>query len=249
MFFRIKPSGPRRYLQIVENVRDGAKTKQSVLCTLGRVDELEASGKLDVLLRSGARHCETAMLVSGLREGTLEAVTSERIGGPMIFGRLWEETGCRKLIEDLIGARGFTAPLERAIFATVLHRLMVSGSDRACERWLEAYRIEGAEKLELHHLYRAMSWLGEPLADQRSATRGVAPDQGRDRGTAVRTAALSVLRPLGRAVRHHVIVLLWRGRTDVRPQRQVQGPSAGPQAGDRWRGARCQRSADLLGDL
>ncbi len=173
MFFRIKPSGPRRYLQIVENVRDGAKTKQSVLCTLGRVDELEASGKLDVLLRSGARHCETAMLVSGLREGTLEAVTSERIGGPMIFGQLWEETGCRKLIEDLIGARGFTAPLERAIFATVLHRLMVSGSDRACERWLEAYRIEGAEKLELHHLYRAMSWLGEPLADQRSATRAL----------------------------------------------------------------------------
>ncbi len=78
MFFRIKPSGPRRYLQIVENVRDGAKTKQSVLCTLGRVDELEASGKLDVLLRSGARHCETAMLVSGLREGTLEAVTTDR---------------------------------------------------------------------------------------------------------------------------------------------------------------------------
>jgi hypothetical protein len=57
MFFRIKPSGDRRYLQIVENTRDGTKTKQSVLCTLGRVDELEVNGKLDVLLRSGARLC------------------------------------------------------------------------------------------------------------------------------------------------------------------------------------------------
>jgi hypothetical protein len=42
MFFRIKPSGDRRYLQIVENSRDGARTRQSVLATLGRVDELEA---------------------------------------------------------------------------------------------------------------------------------------------------------------------------------------------------------------
>ena len=38
MFFRIKPSGDRRYLQIVENTRDGAKTRQSVIATLGRVD-------------------------------------------------------------------------------------------------------------------------------------------------------------------------------------------------------------------
>ena len=70
MFFRIKPSGERRYLQIVENVRDGAKTRQSVLCTLGRIDELEADGKLDVLLRSGTRLCATAMLLSSLRDGT-----------------------------------------------------------------------------------------------------------------------------------------------------------------------------------
>jgi hypothetical protein len=171
MFFRIKPSGDRRYLQIVENTRDGAKTRQSVIATLGRVDELEASGKLDALLRSGARLCESAMLVSSLRRGTLDAVASQRIGAPLVFGRLWEETGCRAVVEKLAGARAFEFPIERAIFATVLHRLMVSGSDRACERWLDAYRIDGADGLELHHLYRAMSWLGEALKDQSGATR------------------------------------------------------------------------------
>jgi hypothetical protein len=178
MFFRIKPSGDRRYLQIVENTRDGSKTKQSVLCTLGRVDELEASGRLDVLLRSGARLCETAMLVSALRERTLENVSSKRIGGPLIFSRLWQETGCRQLIGELLRGREFTIPVERAIFATVLHRLIVSGSDRACERWLEAYAIPDTEGLELHHLYRAMSWLGEELADQSGATR--APRRTKD---------------------------------------------------------------------
>ena len=33
MFFRIKPSGSRRYLQIVENTRDGAKSRQNVIAT------------------------------------------------------------------------------------------------------------------------------------------------------------------------------------------------------------------------
>ena len=178
MFFRIKPSGDRRYLQIVENTRDGAKTRQSVIATLGRVDELEAAGKLDALLRSGARLCETAMLVSSLREGTLDAVASLRIGAPLVFGRLWEETGCRAVVEKLVGDRAFEFPIERAIFATVLHRLMVSGSDRACERWLEAYRIDGTKGLELHHLYRAMTWLGEALKDQSGATR--APRRSKD---------------------------------------------------------------------
>ena len=53
---------------------------------------------------------------------------SLRIGGPLVFGRLWEETGCRAVVEALVGrARAFAFPIERAIFATVLHRLMGVG--------------------------------------------------------------------------------------------------------------------------
>jgi hypothetical protein len=60
--------------------------------------------------------------------------------------------------------------VERAIFLTVLHRLLSPGSDRAAERWREDYAIAGLQGLELHHLYRAMAWLGEPLPDQGGAT-------------------------------------------------------------------------------
>src|SRR6476659_3684290 len=171
MFFRIKPSGERRYLQIVENTRDGASTRQRVLATLGRVEDLEADGRLDALLRSGARFSETAMLISSLQTGTLEASACWRIGAAMIFGRLWEQTGCRKVIERLAGRRGFGFPVERAVFTSVLHRLVVSGSDRACDQWLDAYQIDGTDRLELHQLYRAMAWLGEELTDQSGATR------------------------------------------------------------------------------
>jgi hypothetical protein len=171
MFFRVKASGDRRYLQIVENTRDGAKTRQTVLATLGRAEELEASGKLDALLRSGARLCETAMVLSGLKDGTLEAVSTRRIGAPLVFERLWAESGCQSVINELLAGRQFAFPVERAVFVSVLHRLMVSGSDRACDRWLEAYRVGGAEEIDLHHLYRAMVWLGELLSDQAGATR------------------------------------------------------------------------------
>jgi len=40
MFFREKKSGPRSYLQIVENRREGKKTHQQVIVTLGRMDQL-----------------------------------------------------------------------------------------------------------------------------------------------------------------------------------------------------------------
>ena len=115
MFFRIKLSGERRYLQIVENTRDGVSTRQRVLATLGRVEDLEADGRLDALLRSGARFSDTALLISSLQAGTLETSASLRIGAPMVFGRLWEQTGCHKVIERLAAGRGFGFPVERAV--------------------------------------------------------------------------------------------------------------------------------------
>ena len=51
--------------------------------------------------------------------------------------------------------------MERAIFLSVLNRLFYPGSDRQADRWREDYRIEGTEDLDLHHVYRAMGWLGE----------------------------------------------------------------------------------------
>jgi hypothetical protein len=46
MFFRIKKSGTRGYVQVVENKRVDGTVRQSVIATLGRSDELAASGAL-----------------------------------------------------------------------------------------------------------------------------------------------------------------------------------------------------------
>lgn len=57
--------------------------------------------------------------------------------------------------------------MRAAVFLTVLHRLFDPGSDRAAEVWRKGYAIEGAGELQLHHLYRAMAWLGEALPDDQ----------------------------------------------------------------------------------
>jgi hypothetical protein len=177
MFFRIKPSGPRSYLQIVANRRESGVHRQHVLATIGRVDELAASGGLAALLTSGARLCDQVMLISTLA-GDAEGprLSTHRIGAPLLFGRLWQETGCQAVIEALLAGRGFEFAVERAVFATVLHRIMASGSDRACEKWLADYDVPGVEGLALHHLYRAMAWLGEELpAEQQPGATPFAP--------------------------------------------------------------------------
>jgi hypothetical protein len=169
VFFRRKHVGRHEYLQIVANERVAGRHRQSVIATLGRVDELEQSGTLERLLRSGARFCEQALVLSALERGQAEILTTRRIGAPLIFERLWQETGCAAVIAALAAERGFGFALERAIFLTVLHRLIDPGSDRAAARWRDAYAISCTDELDLHHLYRAMAWLGEELADQRGA--------------------------------------------------------------------------------
>jgi len=171
MFFRTKTSGPRSYLQVVENRWEDGRSRQRVIATLGRLDHLRESGQLDALLASGARLSQSVLLLSAHAQGHLPTLTARRIGPALVFERLWQQTGCQQVIERLLGGRRFEFDPERAIFLTVLHRLFAPGSDRAAEKWKDDYQIDGCESLQLHHLYRAMGWLGEELPEDRQAGR------------------------------------------------------------------------------
>ena len=168
MFARLKNSGRYQYLQIVENRREGQKVVQRVISTIGRLDKLHAKGDVETLVRSLAKYSEKILLV--LSGGSAPSAQSRKIGPSLIFERLWRELGIKKVIKRLLGERKFEFDVERAIFLTVLHRLFVSGSDRSCDKWRRDYVIEGADNLSLHHIYRAMAFLGEEIADQEDAT-------------------------------------------------------------------------------
>jgi transposase len=167
VFIRRKQSGRHEYLQVVHNERVEGRVRQRVIATLGRREELEARGQIDGLLVSLGRYAEHAAVLGAHRSGEGEGAESRRIGAPLVFERLWRECGVMEVLEAQLERRRFQFSVERAVFLTVLHRLMDPGSDRAAEVWCRRYRIEGTEEVELHHLYRAMAWLGQRLRGQR----------------------------------------------------------------------------------
>ena len=156
MFFRTKTSGPRTYLQVVENRWEGGRSRQRVVATLGRLDQLQQSGQLDALLVSGARLARSVLVLSEHAQGKLPTISVRHIGPALVFQRLWQLTGCQHVIQQLLKGRRFEFSIERAIFLTVLHRLFDPGSDRAADKWKNDYEIEECEDLRLQHLYRAM---------------------------------------------------------------------------------------------
>jgi len=168
MFVRAKKSGPYQYLQVVENRREGTKVVQRVISTLGRLDRLNAKGDIESLVRSLSRFSEQALLVLSGKSDLL--ADARKIGPALIFGRLWEDLDIGRVLKELLKDRLFGFDVERAIFLTVLHRLMVSGSDRYCEKWRRDYVIRDTDDLSLHQLYRAMAFLGEEVVDQADAT-------------------------------------------------------------------------------
>ena len=213
MFARDKRIGPYTYVYLVENVREEGRTKQRIIANLGRKEVVVARGDLDRLARSVVRLAQRSMVLSLVEGEAPPNARCQRIGPALLFERLWHEVGCRAVLEELAAGRQFEFAAERAVFLTVLHRLFVSGSDRAAEKWRADYRIDGTEALQLHHLYRTMAWLGEPLADQSRGQRvdAALPQGSRGRGV-VRPSARSVRRAQRRLHGHHQPVLRGPGR-------------------------------------
>jgi hypothetical protein len=173
MFVRVKKIGAYEYLYLVENAREGGRHVQRVIKALGRRDEVEASGLIDGLIASAARHSRRSIVLSSFYRGQLLELHRLSIGPDLVFGRLWVETGCRDVLKSLVADRRFSFDVERAVYLTVLHRLMISGSDRHANDWCNRVRVPGAEGLDLDHAYKAMAWLGEVDAAGRSTAEAV----------------------------------------------------------------------------
>ena len=89
MSSRRKKPGSRRSLQIVENRREAGAVRQHVSATVGRGEELAATGALASLLASGARFWDQVMLLSALdADPTEPRLSARRIAAPLLFGRL-----------------------------------------------------------------------------------------------------------------------------------------------------------------
>ena len=178
MFARVKRAGKYEYVQIVHNERVDGKVKQRTIATLGRMDVLRASGQLDDVAASLGRFAEQVAVLDARAKGEAPLLVAVSFGPMLVFERLWRQLGIPAILSRLAGERQFEFDLERAVFVTVLHRLLDPGSDRAADSWCRRYAFDGIEGLQLHHFYRAMGWLGEALAAEPAPAEAVATPLG-----------------------------------------------------------------------
>ena len=84
MFARVKKSGRNEYLQLVENRREGKKISQRVVATIGRMDELQAGGSIETIIRSLSRFSEKIMLILSARDNPDLRAAARKIGPTII---------------------------------------------------------------------------------------------------------------------------------------------------------------------
>ncbi len=153
---RNKDGSSRHYLHLLRSRRVNGRTRQEFICTLGRLDVLQAEGGLDRLIAGLVRYSERQWVeVQALAGGW------DKIYGPvLVFRRLWEELGLAEQMTRLQEDSEAQFPIDEAVFAMVLHRLLDPGSKRATYHWMKGkvYRPQ-FEGVDLHHLYRALDHL------------------------------------------------------------------------------------------
>lgn len=162
MFLREVVTGKRegkpvRYAQIVEAFRnDDGKSRHRVLLSLGRVDRLDRE-QVRRLVVALSRYLDTGTMPEGGRIGEVRD-----FGIPYVADALWRRLGLPAFFTKQLRARKYEAPVERALFALVTHRLVDPSSKLACWDWLEHdAHLPSTRGIHLQHLYRAMDFLDD----------------------------------------------------------------------------------------
>ena len=102
MFVRVKKTGNYSYTQIVENYREDGKVKQRIIATLGQYEALSESGKLDALARSLLKYTTSVRAVDALRDGSMRARRTLKVGPAIVFERLWRELGIAEVLDQML---------------------------------------------------------------------------------------------------------------------------------------------------
>lgn len=149
------------HLQLAESVWDPDKQRAQVkiLYNCGRAEDPASTERLRRLAQSILRRCAAEQIVA--EDPAWQVVNAWPYGDLYVLEQLWRRLGIGEVIAEVCGGRKFDFCVERALFAMVANRACAPASKLYCyEQWLkEEVRLEGTERLELQHLYRAMDVL------------------------------------------------------------------------------------------
>jgi hypothetical protein len=147
-----------RYLKLVESYRatDG-RHRQRVICSLGRIDQLAAAGKL-ARWREVLAEAEGRPLVG---PASLQVREARAFGGPYVLDALWQELALPAFLQAAQAQRRLQFDAALALEVMVLNRLLAPRSKLAVQRWAPRLALPGAEPgaLEYQHYLRALDLL------------------------------------------------------------------------------------------
>ena len=151
------------HLQFAESAWDPAnkRSKVRIVYNFGRAQDPQVIDRLRRLANSILKRCAPEEIVA--QDPRWQLVNAWPYGDLYVLETLWRQLGIAEVIAEIAGQRKFDFPVERALFAMVANRACAGSSKLYCyEQWLqEDVQIAGTERLQLHHLYRAMDFLEE----------------------------------------------------------------------------------------
>ena len=158
---KLAGGGEIAHLQFAESTWDPVKKRSQVriVYNFGRAEDPEAIERLRRLAHSIRKRLSPEEIVA--EDPSWQLINAWPYGDLYVLEALWRRLGFDAVIAEVLDRRKFDFPVERALFAMIANRACAPCSKLYCyEQWLqEDVRLQGAESLQLHHLYRAMDFL------------------------------------------------------------------------------------------
>lgn len=167
MYARIKQSGPRQYLQLVEGRRENGKARQRVIATLGRVDQLQG-GALDALIGGLQRAAGHATL-----SGQPQFLTAQAFGHVYVLHELWQSLGLGVALTRALRSSRRSFDAAALVRTMVFNRLCEPTSKLGVLRWLDTVSLPDAPDVVTHdQLLRSMDALMDHIDAVEKAVAG-----------------------------------------------------------------------------
>lgn len=148
MYARIKTSGSRSYLQLVEGYRNAeGKARQRVIATLGRVDQLRG-GQLDALISGLQRIADDDELCTQPEDPQFLVALGYR--HVYLLHELWTSLGLDVAIRRALRSSRRQFDATTLVRAMVFNRLCEPASKLGVLRWLETVSLPEAPETVTH---------------------------------------------------------------------------------------------------
>lgn len=175
----------RKYAQFVESVRTEKGPRQKILVNLGRIDSQSGRKMLELLAISLVEIIDRLHILDVVKD--IEGKESKEMGCSLVFKKLDEQLGIKKILEKSFKNIKTDFSVEDALFNLILNRLSSPSSKNATTEWQQnQYDIN---EYDTHQYYRAMDHLHankEEIEDQLFQTmKSQSKSSGKDLSVAL----------------------------------------------------------------